>query len=98
MLNQIFLLSVFIFIEFWLTENIDFGFNITGYNQINLYRNHYGGGIKVYHKKFEIKALNEISFINNFIEILTSHLISQNLKYVFIVIYRPMRVILEVEI
>ena len=90
-LNSLFFTyTVLIFTESWLTENIDFGFDIKGYSQINLYRNRHGGGIKIYHKKeFEINVLDELTFINNFIEILTFYLIGQSFKCVFIAIYRP---------
>ena len=82
--------SIITFTESWLTENIDFGFDITGYNQINSYRNSHGGGIKTFYKNdFEVKILDEFSFVNDYIEILTFYLIGRNFRYIFCALYRP---------
>ena len=43
--------TVMIITETWLSSNIDYGFMIEGYSELNSYRNNQGGCIKVYYDK-----------------------------------------------
>ena len=85
-----FTFSLIILCETWLNEDIDIGFDIAGYEQINLYRNSHGGGLKVYYNCFyEVNIIKELSFISNILEILTFSIIGKNFKYIVLAIYRP---------
>ena len=82
--------SLIILLETWLTEEIDFMFNLPGYNQLNLYRNGHGGGIKVlFRDYFIVNQLDRYTFLNNIIECLTFSISHGNLSYVVCSIYRP---------
>ena len=82
--------SLIVLSESWLTEDIDCGFDINGYSQLNLYRNRHGGGLKIYYdSNFSVKLIDDCTFVNVFMEILTFMLIGNNFKYVICAIYRP---------
>ena len=82
--------SLIILLETWLTEEIDFMFNLPGYNQLNLYRNGHGGGVKVlYRDIFDVNQLDRYTFLNNVIECLTFSISCGRLNYVVSSIYRP---------
>ena len=84
--------SVIVLCESWLSSDIDYGFDIAGYQQLNMYRNDHGGGIKVYCRnelKFDI--IDNLSFVNAIMEILTFTLIGPNFKYIICSVYRPPR-------
>ena len=81
--------SVLVLCESWLTSDIDHGFDIPGYNQINLYRSSHGGGIKVYYsEELKIEVLKDCTFANDILEILTFYLIGKSFKYLICCIYR----------
>ena len=83
-------ISLIVLTETWLTEEVDCGFNIDGYNQLNLYRNIHGGGLKIfYNDNFRANIIAECTFVNSFIEVLTFFLIGCNFKYIICAIYRP---------
>ena len=92
-LNTYFLMlqfSLIVLCETWLTESIDVGFDVSGYKQLNLYRNSHGGGIKVfYNKDFNVELVPEITFINDVMEILSFYLIGNSFRYLIISVYRP---------
>ena len=68
--------TLIILVETWLNQDIDFGFNIDGYNHINLYRNERGGGIKIFYvETLKVEILNNFSFINDWYEILSFKLL-----------------------
>ena len=82
--------SLIVMTESWLTEDSDCGFDIDGYSQLNLYRSRHGGGLKVYYNSdFLVKVIDDCTFINVFMEILTFMLIGNNFKYIICAIYRP---------
>ena len=85
--------SIIVLYESWLSDSTDYGFDIDNYNQINLYRNNLGGGIKIfYDKMLNANILNEFTHVLSFIEILTfiikgnsiNYIVCAQLLYIFI--------------
>ena len=61
-----------------------------GYADINIYRNNFGGGIKIfYESSYNVEILNELSFVNNVFESLVFILSGHGIKYLIISLYRP---------
>ena len=86
----LFKFSIIVLVETWLTDVTDFCFDINGYNQFNLYRNNFGGGIKIFcENSLHVSILENISFVNNIIEILSIKVVGKGFKYVISAIYRP---------
>ena len=82
--------SCIIFTETWLTEDRDKIFDIPGFYCHNLYRNQYGGGIKLYVKNcIKSKILDECTVINNLCEILTVELFLSDCKFLLMMVYHP---------
>ena len=64
--------TVIVLIETWLSESTDVGFLLEGYRQLDNYRNTHGGGMKVFYEaSLSIKVLENFTFVNNVLEILT---------------------------
>ena len=82
--------SCIIFTETWLTEDRDKIFDIPGFYCHNLYRNQYGGGIKLYMKNcIKSRILKDFTIINNLCEILTVELILCDCKFLLMMVYHP---------
>ena len=82
--------SCIIFTETWLTSDLDNIFYIPGFYSSNLYRDHYGGGIKLYIKNgIQSRLLKDFTFINDFFEILSVELLFGDHKAIFTAIYHP---------
>ena len=82
--------SMIVLVETWLTEVNDYNFDINGYEQLNLYRNNFGGGIKIlYDNCLNVSILENFTFINNIIEILTVKVVGRGFKYIVCAVYRP---------
>ena len=82
--------SCIIFTETWLSIDRDKVYSIPGYYCCNLYRNHYGGGIKLYLKNnIQSKILNNYTMINNICEMLTVELLFCNCKIMLMLVYHP---------
>lgn len=76
--------------ETWLDENIDFDFNIVGYNKYDMYRNSHGGGITIYcRSSYNIELNSNFSFISDEIEILTLKAGTSDFNFIISCIYRP---------
>ena len=88
--NYLSYFSCIILIETWLSCDRDNVFNISGFYCHNLYRDQYGGGIKLYLKS-EIKSriLENFSLVNNLLEMLTVEIFFGNKKTVLSLIYHP---------
>ena len=86
-------LNMFSFIAFtetWLTVDRDITFNLSGFNSINLYRNQYGGGLRLYYKDcFKVRILEDFTFINEFYEVLSVVLDLGYCKYILVLVYHP---------
>ena len=82
--------TIIVLYETWLANLIDHGFNLEGYNNINAYRNEFGGGLKVfYDDRYRIERLDHLSFVTNIFEILSFVLIGPMTRFVILSIYRP---------
>ena len=82
--------SVIIFTETWLTEERDGIYDIPGFYCYNLYRNQYGGGIKIYLKNcIQSKILDSLTVINNVFELLTVELLFCGCKFLLMAVYHP---------
>ena len=82
--------SCVIFTETWLSQDRDRIFDIPGFYCCDLYRNHYGGGIKLYIKNcIQSKVLNNFTVINDVLEMLTVELIFYGFKFILTTIYHP---------
>ena len=83
-------LSVIVLCETWLSEITDYGFDIPGYRQLNLYRNTHGGGLKAYcTNDYRIEGFDLLTFLTDVIEVLSFYIIGNNFKYLIIAVYRP---------
>ena len=79
-----------IFTETWLTADVDNIFSIPGYYCFNLYRNNFGGGIKMYFKNgVQSKMLDNFTFINDYFEMLTIELTFGTNKAILCGLYHP---------
>ena len=79
-----------IFIETWLTPEGDKIFNIPGFYCYDIYRNQYGGGIKIYLKDCTQSRILEIfTIINELLEILTVELFYGGFKFILMSVYHP---------
>ena len=82
--------SCILLTETWLTEDVDNVFNIPGYNCFNLYRNNYGGGIKMYLKNgIQARLLKDFTFINDWFEMITVEVMLDKNKAIFSGLYHP---------
>ena len=82
--------SVIVLYETWLMSDIDYGFDIPNYNHVNVYRNNFGGGIKAFYpSNYSVEIINELTFVNGVMEILTFTLKNICNKYIICAIYRP---------
>ena len=82
--------SCILFTETWLTAEVDNVFEIPGFYCFDLYRDRYGGGLKMYVKNgINARMLNEFTFINGLFEMLTVEIISEGNKAVFCGVYHP---------
>ena len=81
--------TIFVLCETWLTAEVDLGFNIRGYNQLNVYRNIFGGGIKVfYDSSLHVNILQNFTFVNETLEVLTLQIAGNGFKYILCSVYR----------
>ena len=86
----VFKFTIIILTETWLTPDTDLGFDIDGYNQLNVYRNNHGGGIKIYYDNlWSADVLTEFTTINEILEILTFRVYLRGFKYIISAVYRP---------
>ena len=81
--------SLLVLVETWLTEGSDCGFDMPGYKQVNLYRDNYGGGIKIfYDEMLNVEVDKNFTFVNDIMEVITFHLIGANFRYLVCCVYR----------
>ena len=87
--NLMFRFSLIILVETWLSSSADCGFDIEGYKHVDIYRDNLGGGIKVfYDERFTVEVIDELTFMNACMEVLTFYLIGINFKYIVCSVYR----------
>ena len=82
--------SCILLTETWLTADVDNVFDIPGFYCFNLYRNRYGGGLKLYLKNcIQARILQDFTFINNLFEVMTVEILFDNNKVLLCGIYHP---------
>ena len=65
-------------------------FDIPGFYSLNLYKNQYGGGLRLYVKNcLNVKILNDFTALDDLCEILTVQLDLCLCKYVVVLVYHP---------
>lgn len=87
--NLMFRFSIVVLIETWLSSSADCGFDIDGYKHVSVHRNNFGGGMKIYYdEQYNVEVINELTFINNCMEVLTMYLIGLDFRYIICSVYR----------
>ena len=82
--------TIMILVETWLSEDIDIGFNIEGYKQLNIYRNAFGGGVKLYYDVMaNAEIIESMTFVRDYMEVISINLFYNKDKYFVSGIYRP---------
>ena len=82
--------SCIIFTETWPSPDRDKIFDFPGYYCHDIYRNQYGGGIKLYLKNcFQSKILKNFTIMNDVLEMLTVELFFNGFKFILITVYHP---------
>ena len=88
--NYLKMFSIIVLTETWLTGDRDKAFNIPGFYSFNLYRNQFGGGLRLYVKDcFKAKVLDDFTSLCESYEILSIVLDVSDFKYVLMLIYHP---------
>ena len=84
--------DILVITEVWLSCNIDYGFDIPGYESLSLYRNTHGGGIKVYYKQnMSVSQIDDLTFSTDNVELLALDIHLAHLKFKLLCFYRPPR-------
>ena len=79
-----------ILIETWLTSEYDNLFTLGGFSSFNVYRNNYGGGIRLYVKNsFNVNLLSQYTFVDNICEMLCVEITCDVNKFVLCCTYHP---------
>ena len=82
--------SCIILIETWLTNEFDDVFKLHGFKSFNVYRNNYGGGIRLYIRNdLTATVLHPYTFVNGVLEMLCVEITSVTNKYILCCIYHP---------
>ena len=88
--NYFKMFSIIVLTETWLTGDRDKAFNIPGFYSFNLYRNQFGGGLRLYVKDcFKAKVLDYFTSLCESYEILSVVLDVSDFKYVLMLLYHP---------
>ena len=88
--NYLKMFSIIVLTETWLTGDRDKAFNIPGFYSFNLYRNQFGGRLRLYVKDcFKAKVLDDFTSLCESYEILSIVLDVSDFKYVLMLIYHP---------
>ena len=82
--------TILILVETWLTADCDYTFNIPGFNQINIYKSNFGGGIKVfYHCQLDVEIINDLTIVNEIMQVLSFNIKGPNYSYTVVAVYKP---------
>jgi len=82
--------GLIIITETWLTSSIDFSFCLPGYKCLSIYPNSNGGGIKVYHRDhYTVKLCEELTCVDELLELLSFSVVSTSQNVLFCCVYRP---------
>ena len=70
--NYLKMFCIIVLTETWLTGDRDKAFNISGFYSFNLYRNQFGGGLRLYVKEcFRAKVLDDFTSLCESYEIVS---------------------------
>ena len=79
-----------VFTETWLSCESDNVYSIPGFHYYDLYRNQYGGGIKIYVRNgIHTRVLSDFTLLSDLFEMLTIELCLDCKKYVLSAVYHP---------
>ena len=79
-----------VLVETWLTQDRDVSYAIPGFYNYDIYRDQYGGGIKMYVKDgIQTRILDEYTFLTNLFEVLTVEFIFNCKKIICSATYHP---------
>ena len=79
-----------ILVETWLTKDRDISYSIPGFCSHEIYRDQFGGGIKMYVKDgVRARVVNDFTFLNNLFEVLTVEIIINGKKLFCSAAYHP---------
>ena len=82
--------SCIILVETWLTSEFDDVFTLRGFKSFNIYRNNYGGGIRLYFRdNLAATVLHNYTFVNGVFEMLCVEVSTVANKYILCCIYHP---------
>ena len=82
--------SCIILIETWLSNECENVFRINGYRFIDLYRNNYGGGIRLYTKEtLNVNVLQEYFLITDVTEMIVTEISTLGNKFLLCCVYHP---------
>ena len=82
--------SCVILVETWLSTGYDELFTLRGFKSYNVYRNNYGGGIRLYIRNiFCANILDQYSFVHDTCEMLCAEISCDNNKLILCCIYHP---------
>ena len=88
--NVISYFSCILLTETWLTPDVDNIFDIPGFYCFNVYRNRYGGGLKMYLKNcIKARILQDYTFVNHLFEVMTVEILFESNKAVLCAVYHP---------
>ena len=74
-------------IETWLTESIDYSFNLVNYNTVNVYRSNHSGGIKIYYRNdITIQLIENLTYVIDEMDIISFKITENNFSYIICVI------------
>ena len=82
--------SIIVLVEIWLIKDCDYSFDITGYKCCSIYKSNIAGGIKIYYdNRLNIEILNQLTIVDDTMQVLTLNLKGLNFKYTICAVYKP---------
>ena len=82
--------SCIVLTETWLTAEQDNVFTVPGFYHYNMYRDHRGGGIKMYIRNgIQAKTLQDYTLLNEYFEVLSVELLVNCKKIILCSLYHP---------
>ena len=88
--NVLFNYSCIVLVKTWLTQEYENVFFINGYKSFDVFRNNYGGGIRLYVKEsINVSILQQFTITNDVIELLTAEICTLDNKFLLCCVYHP---------
>ena len=80
--------SFILLTETWLDPEFSDSFNLPGFYKLDLCRNNYGGGLRIFIKQgIEASIISDFTLRNDFVEVLTIECIRNGAKYIIMLVY-----------